>query len=128
LFNAHFSWVEEQAADNVAEALAFLSTVTDGPALLVGDFNQTPDAPVLKPLVEAGWVDAWAQLCPGEAGHTFESNNPTIRIDYAWANPALAPALESIEIVGRAQDASGYRVSDHHGLLVKLGQERWALT
>jgi poly(A) polymerase len=39
---------------------------------LVGDFNLGADAPELQSFMEAGFVDAWAVLKPGEAGYTFD--------------------------------------------------------
>lgn len=114
LFNAHFSWVEAQGQDNVAEALPFLAA-QNGPAVLVGDFNMTPDAAALDGLRAAGWRDAWAEKRPGEDGFTFvEKVEPSIRIDYAWTRDVR---VNSVQVV--LQDAqNGVRASDHAGLLV----------
>lgn len=120
VFNAHFSWVEQQLEDNVNETLPFIRAAPD-PALLIGDMN-SPASPGaagqggLYLLEEAGWIDAWAQLRPDEPGYTFEAGNPSIRIDYAWANPKAAPLLRRIEIVGEG----GPDLSDHLGLVVEL--------
>ncbi len=119
LFNAHFSWVEEQLKDNVADTRSFMSPVT-GPALLVGDLNAPAGKGLLEPFRQAGWVDAWEKLRGSEQGYTFEAGNPSMRIDYAWANPALAPRLGSIDVVGDRRGPAGEHMSDHLGLLVSL--------
>lgn len=117
VFNAHFSWNPEQGKDNLEETLPFIDSVKD-PALLAGDFNIPPESGLLDILRRAGWVDAWEHLRPGEAGHTFEAHRPTTRIDYLWANPALAPHLKGIERL-RYENGS-IRLSDHLGLRVEL--------
>lgn len=117
VFNAYFSWVEEQAADNIRECIAFLQRA-DGPTLLVGDFNMPPDSPLLAKLDEAGYTDLWNLARPGEAGYTFEADKPEKRIDYAWANKELAERLGSVQTVRR--DTGGARLSDHLGLKIEL--------
>jgi endonuclease/exonuclease/phosphatase (EEP) superfamily protein YafD len=116
LFNAHFSWVPEQARLNLDEALPYMRSFR-GPAALVGDLNTPPDSDVLQPLREAGWLDVWSELRPTEAGPTFEADNPSLRIDYVWVNSELRPQVEAIEIVTGNRDESGVRLSDHLGLL-----------
>lgn len=119
LFNAHFSWVGEQARRNLEQAVPFFQSFA-GPALLVGDFNIPAGSELLASLRQAGWRDVWAELNPGQEGLTFESNSPTLRIDYAWANPALLPHVTAIRIVADNEHATGARPSDHRGLLVTL--------
>lgn len=125
LFNGHFSWVPAQNLANVEEALPYLNNAP-GPAVLVGDLNATPDSEAMQRLRDAGWTDAWAALRPQDPGYTFESDQPTLRIDYAWLNPDLQPYLKRIDIVAQAQDGSGARASDHFGLLLSLDIETQA--
>lgn len=124
VFNAYFSWVEEQAGDNIREALAFLGRA-DGPALLVGDFNIPAGSPLLRRFEDAGYVDLWQAAHPDEPGFTFEAGNPDRRIDYAWANAELARRLGGVEIV--RNEADGARLSDHLGLKVELKLQMPAL-
>ena len=119
LFNGHFSWVPEQNLANVKEALPYINDAP-GPAVLVGDFNATPDSEGMQRLQNAGWTDAWAALHPQDQGYTFESDQPTLRIDYTWLNPDLRPYLKHIKLAATAQDSSGARASDHFGLLLTL--------
>jgi endonuclease/exonuclease/phosphatase family metal-dependent hydrolase len=121
LFNGHFSWVYEQAQDNINEALPVINDV-NGPALLVGDFNTTPDVDLLDNLRKNGWEDVWNKLHPGEDGFTYESINPSIRIDYAWANAQLKDKVTAIDIVQKEQNRE-VRLSDHLGLVTTLSLE-----
>lgn len=118
LVNAHLSWVPEQNEDNVTELLAFLQERPSN-TILVGDFNAEPDASGISRLREAGYVDAWRRLRPGEAGHTFESHAPAQRIDYVFVSPDLAPRLEDIAVVATGS-FDGARASDHFGVVVNL--------
>lgn len=117
LHNVHFSWVPEQVADNVREALPFLSA--RGPALVMGDFNLPPEDPLHGRFREAGWIDAWQTLRPRDPGYTFESDAPSVRIDYAYVSESLAPRLRAIDIIGGGRAASP-RLSDHLGVVVEL--------
>lgn len=118
LFNAHFSWVPEQAGDNVREALAYLDSFT-GLRLLAGDLNCTPDLPPMQALRDAGWADLWAELHGPEPGYTFPSDDLELRIDYFWASPELASRALAIDLVAQSSDG-GARPSDHLGLMVTL--------
>jgi endonuclease/exonuclease/phosphatase (EEP) superfamily protein YafD len=119
LFNAHFSWIEDQTADNVREALPYMQSFR-GPAILVGDLNAPAPANVLEPFRETGWTDAWEAHHPGQQGYTYEADSPSIRIDYAWLNPALLPALAAVEILRKEDEASQARLSNHLGLKIVL--------
>jgi endonuclease/exonuclease/phosphatase family metal-dependent hydrolase len=119
VFNAHLSWVAQQAGLNAREVLSYIGSFP-GRRLLMGDLNQTPDSEVFLPWREAGWTDIWARLRPGESGWTFESNDPRLRIDYAWASPELLPAVRAIGIVADRPSGAGARASDHLGLMVEL--------
>ena len=119
IFNAHFSWIPEQATDNIREAMDYIQQFEE-PYLLLGDLNTTPDSPLLNLFQQADMVDVWAELCPDESGFTFESDNPRLRIDYVWASKNLKNNLESIELVGNKMAPNGERPSDHLGLLVEL--------
>lgn len=116
LYNAHFSWVPQQALANARETLAFSR---GRPALFLGDLNSAPDSPAMNALSQAGWLDLWADLRPTEPGFTFESDQPTQRIDYALATKGVRPGVRAIERVATS-GTNGPRLSDHLGLLVTL--------
>jgi endonuclease/exonuclease/phosphatase family metal-dependent hydrolase len=118
LFNAHFSWVHEQARLNLSETLTFICPFS-GPGMLVGDLNAPPDSDLWQPLIAAGWTDVWAALYPDQPGYTFvEGDRLSKRIDYVWVNEELRPYVRDIEVVATGLHPSGARASDHAGLLV----------
>lgn len=119
LFNGYFSWVGEQAEQNLKETLDYLNEF-EGRRILMGDFNQSPDSQVIQRLQQSGWVDAWARLNPADEGYTFDSRNPSLRIDYVWADAQLQQNLRSIRVIAGAQAANGIYPSDHAGLLVAM--------
>lgn len=83
---------------------------TGGPVLVGGDFNSTPDNPVLQPLRAAGLRDAWTECGSGD-GFTYPADNPAKRIDYLWLTGNLHCA--SAEVLDT-------EASDHRPLLVTL--------
>jgi endonuclease/exonuclease/phosphatase family metal-dependent hydrolase len=120
LFNAYFSWVSKQAANNVREALDDMEGIS-GPALLLGDLNTPPFDPALEPLRQKGWTDIWAELYPEDDGFTFfEADGLVKRSDYAWANPDLKPRVRGVKIVAGEVEGISARPSDHAGLLISL--------
>lgn len=118
LFNGHFSWVEEQARQNIKETLKFVKEVS-GKAALMGDMNTPPESHLWKPLKEEGWEDSWAKGKGTESGYTYESDKPFTRIDYIWANPALKQNLKNIVVVNY-EKGSNVRLSDHMGVVAEF--------
>lgn len=114
IVNAHFSWVEDQAVDNVREALAFVAAI-DGDVLLMGDMNQPQGGAAMAAITAAGFVDCWQRSNGGE-GLTFESGKLWGRIDYIWER-AGRPRVRSVSTVGGPGE---HALSDHFGLLVEL--------
>lgn len=80
------------------------------PVVVGGDFNSTPDDPVLAPLKAAGLRDAWIE-CGEGSGVTYPADKPVKRIDYLFLSGDLHCA--KAEVVDSA-------VSDHRPLLVSL--------
>jgi endonuclease/exonuclease/phosphatase family metal-dependent hydrolase len=116
VFNAHLSWVHEQTAANIPEVLEFIGD-SRGYRVLAGDFNTSPDSDLLPAFKQAGWVDAWEQVNPGEAGYTYETRNPTLRIDYVWASRELAGKIRTMELIASKQGQGSEGLSNHLGLL-----------
>jgi endonuclease/exonuclease/phosphatase family metal-dependent hydrolase len=119
VWNVHFSWVAEQCLDNVQETLAALGGVPERTVLL-GDMNATPDSDAVRRLADAGWIDAWKHLRPDDPGFTFETDEPSARLDYIWVGADLVPALRKIDLVECPQDESGTALSDHLGVILQL--------
>jgi endonuclease/exonuclease/phosphatase family metal-dependent hydrolase len=124
LFNGHVSWVYDQARDNLDQIVPYIDAFP-GEGLLVGDLNQTPEVDLLRQFTVAGWSDVWGALHSDEPGATFEADLPAIRIDYAWANRALAPHAAAIAVIGKSEETGTIRLSDHLALLVDFDVETW---
>lgn len=122
LFNAHFSWVAEQAKTNIEEALTYAGCFKGYKALL-GDFNTNAGSELLNTFTEKEWEDAWELTHPQESGYTFDSQKPTIRIDYVWVDSELKERLAGIEIVANQIGKNGAHASDHYGLMASF--EDW---
>jgi endonuclease/exonuclease/phosphatase family metal-dependent hydrolase len=141
LFAAHLaSRHEDDVYPREGEIAAILETLgrVDDPHLLLGDFNALraddpigtppagteprgdalPGAPrlVLAPLVAAGYVDCF-RARHDDPGFTYPAHAPWLRVDYAFASPALAPRLIGCHVV---QDELAARASDHLPLVVEL--------
>ena len=118
LYNAHFSWVEEQSTLNADEAVKFIEK-GHSMAVLAGDLNTTAESTSFLPFHKKKFTDAWYIAHKDEPGYTFESNNPSIRIDYFWLSPAIQGKLKSIGILAPPPDSPA-RLSDHQGLVLEL--------
>ena len=59
------------------------------PAVLVGDLNARPGWRQVDELLEAGWVDAWAEAGSGD-GFTSNAADPSYRIDYVFHTPDMS--------------------------------------
>jgi len=106
---------------------------TDLPVVLAGDMNTTATTTTYTALTQAGFVDLWAQLHPGESGFTCCEVLPTIvnpaatlfeRVDLVLLRGAIGS--ESIVIVGANpsdRSPSGLWPSDHAGLVATLESE-----
>jgi endonuclease/exonuclease/phosphatase family metal-dependent hydrolase len=71
----------EERAAQLADALDFITK--EGPAVFGGDFNSTPNSPVYRCLVEAGFSDPFV-VGGFEPSPTSPSESPQERIDYVW--------------------------------------------
>ena len=77
----HMGLASSEAKNAVQTVLAQVQP--DMPTILMGDFNLTPDSPILQPL-RSVFTDAGALLAPG-ADLTYPSDAPDTKIDYIMA-------------------------------------------
>jgi endonuclease/exonuclease/phosphatase family metal-dependent hydrolase len=96
-----------------AEELVDLLRGLDGPVLIGGDLNETPDRRAASFLTE-GFRDAW--LLGGDvAGETFPAQDPSARIDYLFVSEgvtverAIVPPIPEVRVA-----------SDHRPVVVEL--------
>jgi endonuclease/exonuclease/phosphatase family metal-dependent hydrolase len=115
-FNAHLDHKGVQArAQSVALIMAMADRVSQtDPVLLLGDFNDAPQAESMQALSAAGWLDSFVQAeKKGEGSTTFVGflgDQPGDRIDYIWYRNLPAPRW--YEVVGPPGRRPPY-ASDH---------------
>ncbi len=87
--------------ERLEQAEALVSLVSDDePALLLGDFNATPDSTAYA-VVAKEFEDAWAAVGDGP-GVTFEAEGTPLRIDYVFTRGLEATRAEVV--AGPASD------------------------
>jgi endonuclease/exonuclease/phosphatase family metal-dependent hydrolase len=84
----------EERAAQLTDALEFMTR--EGPAVLGGDFNSTPDSPVYRRLVEAGFSDPFV-VGGFEPSLTSPSEFPQERIDYVWIRDLSAVGAQVLD-------------------------------
>jgi endonuclease/exonuclease/phosphatase family metal-dependent hydrolase len=84
----------EERAAQLTDALEFI--VREGPAVLGGDFNSTPDSPIYRRLVEAGFSDPFV-VGGFEPSPTSPSEFPQERIDYVWIRDLSAVGAQVLD-------------------------------
>jgi endonuclease/exonuclease/phosphatase family metal-dependent hydrolase len=84
------------------------------PAVLVGDLNARPGWRQVDELLEAGWVDAWAEAGSGD-GFTSNAADPRYRIDYVFHTPELTTV--DVEVIDS-------QASDHFAVVADLTGEQ----
>lgn len=95
-------------AENAVKTVCELAERLDGPIILMGDFNLTPDSELLKPL-EKHYYDT-AALLPTGNSFTFPSDAPDRKIDYIYSRDIKVTAA-------RVCDEA---ISDHRALEIEL--------
>jgi endonuclease/exonuclease/phosphatase family metal-dependent hydrolase len=121
VFVTHLSLSRSARARTLPELRAFIARRRHpgGAALLLGDFNASPDEPALADLAGSGgdadgWVDAWLQAHPsGARGGTWPALLLLRRIDYVFVSPPGAWQVKSCDRVA----GTG---SDHLGVVTRL--------
>lgn len=127
LYFTHLHWTTQGGAirlRQLEDAVAWMARGRgDAPALLLGDFNATADAPELQPL--AGFFDVHAAVHPDIDRSGATTLNPRFfpdrraRIDLVLAQTGRFEAREAGIVLDRP-DAAGTWPSDHFGVLATL--------
>jgi endonuclease/exonuclease/phosphatase family metal-dependent hydrolase len=106
VFNHHADGRPVSREPGLAALRAIVTPAVGEGVLLLGDFNEYPEAPAVRGLIDAGLTDL--------GGILNMETTPSGRIDYLLADEALTAR------------ASGARVwstdlSDHHAVVADLG-------
>jgi endonuclease/exonuclease/phosphatase family metal-dependent hydrolase len=122
-------------------ALAVERHAGEGPAVVLGDFDATPDAASVQfwrgrrslDGVSVCYQDAWETVHPTEPGLTFSAENPLVRdgevatavsrrIDYVLVRAGRHGALLEVLRCDRLLDrpVGGVWASDHYGVVADL--------
>ena len=129
----HLESMRECSAQRAAQLriiLPFLAAQSED-AVLIGDMNFEPDAPLETAELDPSFVDVWPALRPDDRGHSVDSDRNPMRarvlgkpsgkrIDRVFARTRRWRP-EAIELLGTAPiDGADTFVSDHFGLEILL--------
>ncbi|MBQ4317299.1 MAG: endonuclease/exonuclease/phosphatase family protein [Clostridia bacterium] len=104
--NSHFGLGAGEDVNAVDTVLSLLNDI-EGPVVLMGDFNKTPDDEQIKRLSSV-LTDAHDSV--GKAELTFPSNAPEIRIDYIFVRGLKVINAETVKKI----------VSDHYAITAEI--------
>lgn len=142
--SAWFSkWSERRRAYEIGALLAGIKEHQHGFHVLLGDFNALAPGELLQvsrlpawiramvwlsgrdiardtiqTMLDANYADVWRRLHPDDAGYTFPTWDPHVRLDYAFTPAGHADRVLSFDIV--VEPATVKTASDHHPILVTL--------
>ena len=123
VLDAHFS-LDAAARRRSVEQLLAQTAGWPAPLLLAGDLNDVPASAAITRLTQAGWQDCWAAVHPTDAGFTFATPTPFIRLDYVFQAPA-GPLHPVVALrAGVTPDGAGFFPSDHAGIVVEFAAAR----
>jgi exodeoxyribonuclease-3 len=119
----HSNWTERRRVRELKAVLSGIAHHQDGFHVIAGDFNtlapgETLDVGKLPPrlravvwltgrqirwetikiMLDRSYVDAYRSLHPREAGHTFLSGDPHVRLDYVFLPLAFAARLRTCDV------------------------------
>jgi endonuclease/exonuclease/phosphatase family metal-dependent hydrolase len=128
--NTHLCWRLEWLAERKTQVDVLLPAIeryrsanNAQAKILCGDFNDDPDSPALRAVLESGlgFHDSYAECHPVDAGSTWSRQNPYVhpsttrdqRVDYIFVAGDLAPA--DCSVVFNGSNGLGL-ASDHFGV------------
>ena len=110
VFNTHLEAFS--ATDRARQTVQVATLVGDiAPAVIMGDFNATPDAPEIAPMLSR-FTDVWAETRTS-VGSTITADAPVSRIDYVFAGAGVRPVGADLVTVHP-------EASDHLPVLAQL--------
>ena len=88
----HFCHLSEERRVKQAEKINELFADLDGPVVVAGDFNATPESETIKTL-QAKWADATDEK------PTFSSDKPHVKIDYIFYRSAETFRVKETKVI-----------------------------
>jgi endonuclease/exonuclease/phosphatase family metal-dependent hydrolase len=145
--SAWFSrWSERRRAREIRALLDGIQEHQQGFHLIAGDFNALAPGErlnvarmpawiramiwvsgrdiardTIQVMLDEHYVDAWRRLHPADAGFTFPTWDPHVRLDYVFTPERHAARLASCEVLRDAPEARS--ASDHFPLLVEVATD-----
>ena len=137
LFDTHLSLSQQGRSRTVKEITQYVSQYPNTTlAVLVGDFNETPDQePILHIVKEGAFIDAWDNQHPNDKGWTYTTENTYVRnrnddrkghrIDYIFVRPNQngQGTILNCQRIADQPDSDDHYPSDHFGLIADLSLE-----
>ena len=147
LFGLHLSawfssWTERRRHFEIQALLQAIVEHQDGFHIIAGDFNALAPGEALRVdrmpqwiramvwlsgrdiarhtiqhMLDQKYVDAWAALHPGQAGYTFPTWDPHVRLDYVFTPERYRRQLKSCEVY---ENETAKTASDHFPLLAEF--------
>jgi exodeoxyribonuclease-3 len=140
----HAAWTERRRVRELRALLAAIAQHQEGWHVLAGDFNTLAPGELLdirrlphrlralvwlsggrirwrtiQVILDAGYVDVWRARHPHEAGFTFPTWAPHVRLDFVFVPPSLADRVVDCRIMA---EAPAPRASDHFPLVAEIGR------
>lgn len=142
----HSAWTERRRVRELGALLASIEQHQHGPHVLAGDFNTLAPGELLdvrqlphrlRPFVwlsggqirwrtiqrvlDAGYTDVWRAQHPHQAGFTFPTWTPHIRLDFVFIPSALADRITECRVV---TDGAAPEASDHFPVVAAIDAAR----
>jgi endonuclease/exonuclease/phosphatase family metal-dependent hydrolase len=120
--NTHLDHISELARFHGSRMIRDHFLPQDKPIILVGDFNEPPDAPVYRQFIgeDSPLIDTWRALHPTAADpptqHHFNGEPRGSRIDWILATPPFS--VKAVKIITHNQ--GGRYPSDHFPYLAEV--------
>ena len=148
LFGLHLSawfsrWSERRRAREIRALLDGIREHQHGFHLIAGDFNALAPGErlevarfpawiqamiwvsgrdiardTIQVMLDGGYVDAWRLLRPGDAGPTFPTWDPHVRLDYVFTPQIFADRIVSCEVVRDIEQPA--KATDHLPLIARI--------
>jgi endonuclease/exonuclease/phosphatase family metal-dependent hydrolase len=107
--NTHLRWGPPETRVGLDQAIELLDAMPEGPSIIAGDFNATPDSALVAEYRRRGFLDAYADV----RGATCNANGVAKRIDFLMYR-GLRCAPQPIAVINGATPLpSAGEPSDH---------------